>query len=322
MKASIIIPIKNGGELFRKVLSAVLRQQLDANYEIIVIDSGSTDGSVDFVKGVDDPRLRFIEIPPQEFGHGKTRNLGASVARGEFLAFLTQDALPKNDLWLANLLKAFAHDGQVVGVFGRHVPYEESDIFEQELIYNHFRQFGESNSVFHIDDRQRYDQQERYRHFLCFYSDNSSAMKKAIWHKIPYPEVDFAEDQIWARTILEMGYKKAYAADSIVYHSHSYPLKDQFRRYYDEYKGLYKTHRYNPVKTILFLPIFILGHTKNDVVFLLKNRKKIKRHRLPYWLGYSLLRNTNRYLGAYFGVMGHRFKFMDRLMSREFRLKG
>src|SRR5690349_7580189 len=75
LKASVVIPTKNPGPIFRQVLAAVCSQETPFDYDVLVVDSGSTDGSVEFVREFADPRVRLMQIKPTEFGHGKTRNL-------------------------------------------------------------------------------------------------------------------------------------------------------------------------------------------------------------------------------------------------------
>lgn len=103
MDASIVIPVKNGGERLNQVLDMIDRQETEFSYEVICVDSGSGDDSVETIK-----RHGCIlkQIPPEEFGHGKTRNLGASLGTGEFILFVTQDAMPADTHWLDQMLKA------------------------------------------------------------------------------------------------------------------------------------------------------------------------------------------------------------------------
>jgi len=242
------------------------------------------------------------------------------MANGEFVVFITQDALPYDDDWLENLLHVFSIDVEIVGVFGRHEPYDDCDLFEKHNIMVHFNNFGSDIQIYHLDDRDRYEREEGYRHLLCFYSDNSSAMRKRVWDQIPYRDVDFAEDQIWAKEIIEKGFKKAYTPHSVVYHSHRYSFKQQFKRYYDEYKGLYGVYKYVPVKNIIILPAYILKHWKSDIKFLRTSAHIPKKEKF-YWLFYSLVKNTIRYIAAYLGVKGIKYKFLNVFLSREYRLK-
>jgi len=224
IKVSVIIPTKNGGIIYKKVLEQVLEQKLDFDFEVIIIDSGSKDETVNYTKDKADKYNNVIlkEIASSEFGHGKTRNLGASISRGEFLVFITQDALPYDENWLSEMIKPFDISENIVGVFGKHIPYNECDIFEKHNLDVHFNNFGQGTIIYKLDDKDRYDKDEGYRHLLCFYSDNASAMRKSIWKKISYDDVDFAEDQLWAKKIIELGYSKAYTSDAVVYHSHNY----------------------------------------------------------------------------------------------------
>ncbi|WP_090738048.1 glycosyltransferase family 2 protein [Paenibacillus sp. Mc5Re-14] len=319
--ASVIIPTKNGGDIFKKVLVEVLNQDLGAPFEIVIVDSGSSDGTVEFIQGLQNQNENILlkQIMPKEFGHGKTRNLGASLASGKYLVFITQDALPYDQFWLKNLVSCFDLDESIVGVFGRHLPYDDCDIFEKHNIITHFNNFGTETTIYYLDDQERYNREEGYRHLLCYYSDNSSAMRKEIWNTIPYPEVDFAEDQLWARQIIERGYKKAYSPQSVVYHSHNYTFKQQFKRYYDEYKGLYHIYNYASVKSVFLLPAYIAKHFISDVRFL-RHNTNISRKRKLYWAAYSLVKNTVRYSGAYLGVLGNKYTSLNRLFSREYKL--
>ena len=88
MNVSIVIPTKNGGELLDKVLAKVFAQKTQYEYEVICVDSGSTDETVDIIKKYP---CQLYEIPPQEFGHGKTRNYGAEKGTGEYIVFFQED---------------------------------------------------------------------------------------------------------------------------------------------------------------------------------------------------------------------------------------
>lgn len=83
-------------------------------------------------------------------------------------------------------------------------------------------------------------------------------MRKSVWETIPYPDVEFAEDQLWARAVIEAGYKKAYCADAVVIHSHDYRLREQFSRAFDESRNFRKYFGYllSPTPFHLFEAIY------------------------------------------------------------------
>ncbi len=320
IKASVIIPTKNAGDIYKKVLKKVLKQEVDFNFEVIVIDSGSLDETVSYTKKIANEHNNIIlkEIDSSEFGHGKTRNYGASIASGDFLVFITQDALPYDTHWLEEIIKPFSISKEIVGVFSKHLPYDDCDIFEKYNLETHFNNFGQGTIIYQMDDKQRYKDDEGYRHLLCFYSDNSSAMRKSVWEKIPYDDVDFAEDQLWAKKIIELGYSKAYTSSAIVYHSHNYSFKEMMKRSYDDHKGLFKIYRYIPVKSFFILPAHIIKHTYNDYKYL--RTITIPRQEKKQWLIFSLKKNICKYIGAYFGPKGNN-NFINKLFSRELILR-
>lgn len=243
IKASVILPTKNGGALFRDVLAAVLGQKTRFSYEVLVIDSGSTDGTVEFLQGRHDPRLRLQRIAPAEFGHGRTRNLGVRLSQGEYVVFLTQDALPANRNWLAALVALADSDPRIAGVFGRHLAYPQASPFTAAELEAHFAGFA-AQPVVCLDDPARYARDIGYRQFLHFFSDNNALIRRSVWEQIPYPDVDFAEDQIWAQRVIEAGWKKAYCHEAAVFHSHDYGPLGRLRRSFDESSALHRLFGY------------------------------------------------------------------------------
>lgn len=242
-RCAVVIPTKNAMPGLRRLMERVLSQKTQGPYEVIVIDSGSRDGTVEYLRSL--TRVRLFEISPQSFGHGKTRNLGIKIADAEFVAFLTHDAEPANDYWLDNLLAAAEQDPRIAGVFGKHVAYECASPFTKADLDRHFGGFLHHPLIVHRDvDPSRYADDEGWRQFLHFYSDNNSLMRKATWERFPYPDVEFAEDQLWARQVIEAGYAKAYAPDAIVIHSHDYNVSEQLRRAFDESRNFRKYFGY------------------------------------------------------------------------------
>ncbi|MGL4663244.1 MAG: glycosyltransferase [Culicoidibacterales bacterium] len=302
MKASVIIPLYNGGTLYKEVLEKLLVQEYE-DFEIVVVDSTSSDDSGEFTKMMaeKDSRIIYSRIQKITFQHGRTRNYGASLASGDFLVFITQDALPVDNKWLSEMIKPFSKDEQIAGVFGRHIAYENGDIYEKEALRKHFESFRDDSdgAIFSIDDYDRFASDAGYQAHLSFYSDNASAMRKTVWEKIPYPEVEFAEDQIWAKKILLAGYKKAYAHNAVVYHSHKYKFKEAMRRYADDSRAIYNMFNIALEKHVSKLPIQILRTYKADQqVFKTMKVPLLKKISLKM---YSLKKNTAKISGYYIG---------------------
>ena len=112
LEASIVIPTMNAGPIFDEVLGRLFSQETDFDYEVVVLDSGSTDGTVETARK---HGAIVHAINPVEFDHGATRDLGASLSRGEYVAFTVQDALPLDGRWLAAMVEDLRGAERVAG---------------------------------------------------------------------------------------------------------------------------------------------------------------------------------------------------------------
>jgi rhamnosyltransferase len=302
-KASVIIPVKNGGELLGRVLDAVLTQNTDWPFELLVIDSGSRDGSQQRVR---ERGIRLHEIPPAEFGHGRTRNLGAALTSGEFIVFLTHDALPADAHWLARLVAAAELSTDTAGAFGRHFAYPDSGPVIERDLREFFRGFGDQPNLIRMDDAERYRREEGYRQFLHFFSSNNACLRRSVWELIPLPDVDFAEDQLWARTVIEAGYAKAYAPDACVYHSHTLGVFESYRRAFDEAGALQRLFGYEQVPNVRHLLKHAWLLSRRDWGWIgearLGRRQRLRWQWRAPWV--NLARLSGLYLGGRQGVPG------------------
>jgi O-antigen biosynthesis protein len=221
--ASVVIPVLNGEEHLPALLAALEREGAD---EVLVIDSGSSDRSVEIARaaGVD-----LIEIAPSEFGHGRTRNLGAERTSGELICFLTQDAEPIPG-WLEAHREAFRLAPRVGAAYGPHLPLADTSPMIARELTEFFRGFSPDGTpvVQHVDDH-------------VFLSNVNASYARACWAEIRFPDVDYAEDQAFARAMLDAGWLKVFHPDAAVLHAHDYSPREFMRRYFDEYRGLRET---------------------------------------------------------------------------------
>jgi rhamnosyltransferase len=317
-KVSVVIPTKNGGAQFEAVLKVVAEQQTDWPFEIIVIDSGSVDGTLEFARGF--PGVRLLSIPPEDFQHGRTRNEAIGHAAGEFIAMLTQDALPADGNWLRTLVAAIEEDPQIAGVFGRHIAYGDASIFTREELVKHFAGFLVP-AVVHLSDHERYKTDVAYRQFLYFYSDNNSLLRRSVWQLHPYPEVEFAEDQAWAKVIIEAGFKKAYSDAAAVYHSHNYGIWERFQRSFDESMAIDELFDYKQAFGILSVLRSWVGLTLRDIDVIRSQPGLSRIERLQLFIRMPV-DNLMRIMGSWLGT--HRGFGNDTLIafcSRDKKLK-
>lgn len=224
-RVSVVIPVKDGARWLPELLAALAREAPD---ELLAIDSGSTDGSVELLRA--SPGVELLEIPAAEFGHGRTRNLGAERTSGDVVAFLTQDATPLPG-WLDALRAGFALDERVGAVFGPHLPRPETSPTIARELERHFAGFA-------APDGGPALQAAGDEPFL---SNVNAAYRRDCWEQIRFRDVAYSEDQAFGRDLLAAGWKKAYAPAMAVLHAHDYGVVEFMRRYFDEYRGLRET---------------------------------------------------------------------------------
>jgi glycosyltransferase involved in cell wall biosynthesis len=216
----VVIPVLDAGPLFERVLDGVRAQ---GELELLVIDSGSSDGSLERARAAG---ARVIEIPQREFGHGRTRNLGAEQTSGELVCFLTQDAVPVAG-WLDAYRAAFELDERIGAAFGPHLPHSDTSPMIARELTEFFAGFAPNGSP----SLQRTGG-------LSFLSNVNACYARACWEQLRFPEVDYAEDQAFGLLMLEAGWVKAFQPSAAVRHAHDYGPVEFMRRYFDEYRGL------------------------------------------------------------------------------------
>jgi rhamnosyltransferase len=232
VQISVIILVKNGGAYLGEVLEGVFSQRRVEAFEVVAVDSGSTDNSREILNRYP---VRVEEIPSATFNHGETRNHGARLSQGIYLVYLTQDAVPGDDEWLAKLVEPLREDPLVAGTFSSHRPRIDCPLMEKRQILQTVLTSGSEKRVNSAVGNREFE--ENPFPFIWF-SNTSSCLRREVWGRFPFRRVEFAEDQDWAKRVLEAGYKTVYVPDSIVIHSHHYrPLKN-FRRHFEHAKAM------------------------------------------------------------------------------------
>ena len=218
---SIIIPTYNAEEYLDVLLKKLLTQTI-FEYELIIIDSSSKDDTVKLAKNYTD---NVIVIPQSAFDHGGTRTQAAKLAKGSILVFLTQDALPLNVKSIKKLVDVFK-DKTIGAAYGCQLPYPETNLFGK-----HLRQFNYSDTPYirTIKDKRQFGIKTAFLS-NSFAAYRCSAMDEISWFK---DGLILGEDTYAGAKLLKAGYKLAYVADAKVYHSHSYTVWQEFKRYFD-----------------------------------------------------------------------------------------
>jgi rhamnosyltransferase len=237
---SVFIPTWFAGNALRKTLDMVTQQRTDFPFEVLLFDTSSSDETPRIIAQYRDkyPFVRTKTITKAQFGHGRTRQLAALEAHGEIVAYLTQDAVPADDRWLAELVKPFS-DSKVAGVVGRQSPRPDAPPVLKYDIERTFRSLGPAIGIMLYSRNSKLPRAANPA--LYFYSDaNSAARRSVLLGDVPYRDIDYAEDQAFGYDIISAGYTKAYTPFATVIHSNDITLQTFRKRIFDETVGLRK----------------------------------------------------------------------------------
>ena len=215
LDVSIIIRTMNEEKFIEATLKAVRDQEFGGDCEILVVDSGSTDSTLDIVKRYD---VKLLQIPQEEFTYGRSLNIGASNAKGEFIGNLSAHALPKGKRWLMHLIAGF-EGRDVAGVYGRQLSVGRLNPFEalrNELF------FGLKKKTFSMKNKAMLKD--------IHFSNSNCALRKDVWERFRFDEeAPWAEDILWAKEVIEAGFSLAYAPNAAVYHTHRVSISKAYR---------------------------------------------------------------------------------------------
>ncbi len=228
---SVVIPTKNGGEEFRRVLATMANQKGFRGIETIVVDSGSTDETVELAGRFGS---KIIKILPEDFSHSYARNLGASHASGEYLLFTVQDALPPSDSWLHELFSVIKSN-DVAAVSCAEFPWESADLFYRAITWNHYR-FLEVDKEDRIMRYAGSDDHVSLRKNGQL-SDLACLISKDLFTKYKY-RTDYGEDLDLGLRLIKDGYDIAFLGSTRIIHSHNRPAYYYLKRGYVEHMFL------------------------------------------------------------------------------------
>jgi len=274
---SVVIPVKNGSATIRECLNSIYSQTMASQLEVIVIDSGSSDKTLQILHFEQVARkypLRIVKIDPKNFNHGETRNLGASMAQGQFVVFTVQDAKAADNMWLEKMLVHF-EDELVSGVCGQQIVEHQPD--KNPLQW--FRPAGEAD-VFKIqfDDFNSLEGKEQQQY--CNWDNVTAMYRRSTLQEIPFQKVSFSEDALWAKDALTKQKTLVYDYNARVYHYHHQSFSYNFKRNYIIQFFLYNNFNYSKPAKSFPVEIAKIFYRISKIPFTFRNRLK--------WLFYNL----------------------------------
>jgi len=294
---SVVVPTLNGGARFRRCLEAVRRQVLDRPIELVCIDSGSTD---DTLRHCQDFGARVLSIDKGTFNHGLTRNQAIGATSGEYVALLTQDAVPVGTAWLASLVRALEETPRAAGAYGRQLPLDDLNPYLRWRL-EQWAATRATRAVQEATDREAFEAAPPLAKLaVAAFDDVNSCLRRSVWERLPFPRAEFGEDIAWGLAAIRAGHALVYEPAACVEHSHNDSLWRDFRRVYADHRNLNRLLGMNQIPTLrhvitctvsgagmLWRSVPLVGHSVG---------------RRLYWRGYAVAwtfaQNAAQYLGA------------------------
>lgn len=214
VRVSVCVPTWNGARDLARLLPALARQRVDGGLEIVAIDSSSSDDTRALLERAG---ARVDTIPQRDFGHGRTRNHLARIARGEALVYLSQDAEPRDDDTIATLVAAL-DDPRTAGAFARLLPRPDDDPLTARTALDH----ADASATPWVGEPGATDAR---------FNDVASVIRRTDLLAIPFPDVAFGEDVAWARLALANGRRVRFEPRAVVLHAHRYTPAQAYERY-------------------------------------------------------------------------------------------
>lgn len=296
MNLSIIIPTYNAENYLLKFLEKIKKQSIK-EYELIIIDSSSKDNTVQIAKQFTD---NVIVIPQSEFDHGGTRAKAAKIVKGEVVVFLTQDALPYDEHTIENIIKVF-EDEKVGAAYGRQLSYEDTNFFGK-----HLREFNYPD----ITIRRTKDDIKKYGIKTAQLSNSFAAYRKSVLMETENFKdgLILGEDVYTGAKMILRGYNLVYTHEAKVYHSHSYTVWEEFKRYFDI--GVFHKCENWILESFGKAEGEGMKYIKSEVRYLLKNGAW---YLLPEWF----IRNGMKYLGY---KLGQKYEKLPMWLVKKFSM--
>ncbi len=206
---SIVIRAYNEERHIGRLLEGIAQQTLDET-EIILVDSGSTDSTLEIARRY---ALRVVHIQPDEFTFGRSLNRGIAASQGEIIVIASAHVYPVYPDWLERLLAPFS-DPQVALAYGKQRGNATAKFSEGQIFA---RWYPESSDL-------------QQAHPFC--NNANAAIRRSLWQLHPYDEsLSGLEDLDWAHWAVGEGYRLAYVAEAEVIHVHNETPRAVYNRY-------------------------------------------------------------------------------------------
>jgi len=206
---SVVVRAYNEEKHISKLFAGI-RQQTLTDVQVILVDSGSTDRTVEIAQKFD---VEVVSIDPKEFTFGRSLNKGISHAKADILVFASAHVYPVYPDWLEYMVSPFS-DSRVAVCYGKQRGTKDSKFSEQQVFYHWFPE----NSQLQEENP--------------FCNNANAAIRRSLWLEHPYDEtIPALEDLAWAKWAMQRGFKVHYSAEAEIVHIHHESWKGVYNRY-------------------------------------------------------------------------------------------
>lgn len=270
---SLVIPTKDAGPLFKRVIAGLQAQTRWSEVEFIVVDSQSSDDTVAVARAAG---AKVIEIPAAEFNHGATRDVAISHASSNRVVLMVQDAVPANIFTLENLVETL-EDDKVAGVYARQIPQPDADVITARNLNFHLT--GRMRRDEHaLADRAAFDAMTPMdRYVFCNFDNVCSAIRRDVWEQERFGRCNFGEDIDWAERVLKRGFKIVYEPAAAVVHSHDRPVEYEYKRTYVCHRKLISQFGLRVIPTFKVALNGWYHMTKDDLRYIARSEHDFRR---------------------------------------------
>jgi len=257
---SIVIRAFNEEKHLGRLLDGILQQSI-RDYEIILIDSGSSDGTIDLARRYP---VKVIHIRPEDFSFGRSLNLGISAARGEYIVIASGHVYPVYPDWLERLLAPLT-DPKVALAYGKQRGDANTRFSEAQIFARWFPEQSTSNQP----------------HPFC--NNANAAIRRSAWQQRPYDEsLSGLEDLDWARWLMEEGHRIAYVAEAEIVHVHNESPQSIYNRYRREamaFKRIFPQESFH----LGDFARLVLSNIASDLWHAVRQRAPLRNMRSIFW---------------------------------------
>ncbi len=238
-KVSVIVRTFNEAKHIGRLLHDIFAQQISVPIEVIVVDSGSTDATLEIVSRYP---THVIQVSAEQFTFGLSLNRGIRAAKGEICVIVSAHCYPTDMDWLERLIAPFSRNPKIALVYGRQCGYVNTRYSEHQIFAKWFPEVSNDDCG------------------LAFCNNANSAVRREVWTEVSFDEsLPGLEDIAWGKAVMAKGYHIAYCAEACVHHIHEETAQQIYRRYYREamaYKAIFRDHQFS---FFSFLKFFVMN---------------------------------------------------------------